>query len=163
MSILDKAKAAIEDRMTKYGDPTPMHVCQAAMWSAYLEGVANRDGELTPRDCALLMAVVKIAREACGGPLEDNLTDLAGYARVAELCTPERPPDQITTGSDGNKYEVRQGDGGMSSVTPVDLAEGMRACTYPSCHVPTLRRENAFDGFGNSYLEPRCAAHAKLP
>ncbi len=54
------------------------------MWSAYLRKKDHQ--ELTPRDVAAMMALLKIARIASGQAKDDNWFDLCGYAACgAEL------------------------------------------------------------------------------
>lgn len=64
------------NRQDDYGSPAASLTRIAAMWTAYLEQPVNA------RDVALLLALMKIAREAhrCK---EDNLIDAAGYIGLA--------------------------------------------------------------------------------
>jgi len=75
--ILLQAHALINgERQASYGPPAPFFTRTAALWSAYL-GHA-----LTGKDVAMLMALLKIAREA-NRHKRDNLLDAAGYIGLA--------------------------------------------------------------------------------
>lgn len=79
-SVLDEAIATIEDRMKHYGSPKPSFERTAALWSAYL-GVP-----ISPRQVCLCLALLKISRDSFS-PKHDNLVDIPGYARCAQLCS----------------------------------------------------------------------------
>lgn len=85
--ILDVAKALVTgDRSEQYGDMVICHRNIASLWSAYL-GI-----NISPRQCALMLALMKIARTKSGHN-PDNYVDLAGYAAVAAEIA-ERAPDE---------------------------------------------------------------------
>lgn len=105
-SIAAEADRLVDgDRQAAYGHPLDNFAFIAALWADYLAGrgllkhVALTDdgsqGELAPResvtaeDAALMMILVKIAREA-HAPKRDNRVDLAGYAKVLDLIHAER-------------------------------------------------------------------------
>ena len=75
------------ERQDDYGPPEASLSRISAMWSAYL------GHPVSARDVALLLALLKIAREA-NRSKEDNLLDAAGYIGLAsdmaameeELC-----------------------------------------------------------------------------
>jgi hypothetical protein len=76
-AILRKAHELVNaERQDDYGSPAASLTRIVAMWTAYLEQPVNA------RDVALLLALMKIAREAhrCK---EDNLIDAAGYIGLA--------------------------------------------------------------------------------
>jgi len=82
-TVLEEAARIVDgDRRADYGHPADNHRRTAAMWSAYL-GVG-----ITPRQVCMLNALQKIGRDA-HRPKRDNLVDLAGWARNAELCDGE--------------------------------------------------------------------------
>jgi hypothetical protein len=64
-------------RQEQYGPPVESFERIAVMWTAYLRH------PVTARDVCLLMALLKIAREAHGHKA-DNLVDAAGYVGLAE-------------------------------------------------------------------------------
>lgn len=70
------------DREDQYGAPVDNLLRIANYWNDYLFDVMKRGDLLGPRDVALMMALVKIAREA-NGHKRDSLVDLAGYAALA--------------------------------------------------------------------------------
>ena len=63
-------------RQEQYGPPAGSLKRIATLWTAYL------GHDVTAKDVALLMALLKIAREAYHHK-EDNLTDAAGYIALA--------------------------------------------------------------------------------
>lgn len=64
------------ERRAEYGPPAESFRRIAALWSAYL------GRELTGRDVACMMALLKLGREAHGHK-RDNLLDAAGYIGLA--------------------------------------------------------------------------------
>lgn len=71
------------DRAKTHGDKVENHRNIAALWNAYLGWRLDDGHKLTPRDVALMMALLKIARTKTGGHNPDDYIDLAGYAGVA--------------------------------------------------------------------------------
>lgn len=79
-TVLEEAARIVDgDRRDDYGHPLDNHRRTAEMWSAYL------GYEVTPRQVCMLNALQKIGRDA-HRPKRDNLVDLCGWARNAELC-----------------------------------------------------------------------------
>lgn len=79
-SILDEAAEVTSGaRMATYGHPSVNHARTAQMWSAYL-GIP-----ISMRQVCMLNALQKISRDA-NSDHRDNLVDLAGWARNAEMC-----------------------------------------------------------------------------
>ena len=73
-SILDAAKRCVcGDREQDYGSPEDNFAVIAALWTAYT------GTDITPKDVAMMMALLKIARAKAGSKL-DTYIDLAGYA-----------------------------------------------------------------------------------
>lgn len=82
-SVLDEAAAIVDGaRQEAYGKPSDNHGRTAAMWSAYL-GI-----ELDAEDVCMLNVLQKVSRQT-HARRRDNLVDIAGYVRNAELC--QRP------------------------------------------------------------------------
>ena len=84
MNREDTLKAAhmivCEGREQDYGSPEQNFKLIARLWSDYL-GIP-----VWPRDVAMMMALLKIARIKSGNYKDDNYIDLAGYAACgAEL------------------------------------------------------------------------------
>lgn len=69
------AKCVVGDREEDYGSPEQNFDRIAALWSIYL-GIAD----ITAKDVAAMLALLKIARIASGHAKRDNWVDLAGYA-----------------------------------------------------------------------------------
>lgn len=80
--VLDDARRIVtKDRENQYGAPEDNFGVIADLWTAYL------DIEVEPKDVALMMALLKIARESTGTGKYDNLVDGIGYfACAAELA-----------------------------------------------------------------------------
>lgn len=71
---LDKAKAVVtKDRNDQYGLPESNFGTIARLWSAYL------DREVTPKDVAVMMILLKCARTK-HKVSDDTWIDIAGYA-----------------------------------------------------------------------------------
>ena len=71
------------DREQDYGSPEDSFACIARLWNAYEKGrsdICVAGDTYSPKDVAVMMALVKIARIASGHAKEDNWVDLAGYA-----------------------------------------------------------------------------------
>ena len=108
-TILDEAaEITAGERQTHYGHPRDNHGCTAALWSAYLvrrvqvrlrdlsvtaQTGAGRELEhiltLDGRDVCMLNILQKVSRDA-NLRVHDNLVDIAGYARNAEMVKEER-------------------------------------------------------------------------
>lgn len=90
--ILDWAKAYVcGERQEDYGTPENNFRFIAELWAAYLARVCVPQGDLVeigPKDVAMMMALLKIAR--IGSSLEDGTADsyidLAGYAACGGEC-----------------------------------------------------------------------------
>lgn len=89
-SVLDEAKAIINGaRQDQYGNPEDSFETIGDFWSAYIRNkMRMRCGILDmsrvdSKDVALMMALMKIAREMHGAGKEDNMIDAAGYIGLA--------------------------------------------------------------------------------
>ncbi len=86
LSILEEAEKLINgDRQQSYGHPYDDYQVTAAMWRAMMIRRYGIDVPLTPDFACLMMAAMKISREA-GQHKRDNLVDMAGYAGCVEKC-----------------------------------------------------------------------------
>jgi hypothetical protein len=76
------------DRNNQYGDPIQDFARTADMWTAYLSGVAEREGGviIQPSDVAAMMGLLKISRIAWSPNKQDSWADLAGYAACGWDC-----------------------------------------------------------------------------
>lgn len=80
--LLDMAKAVVcGEREKQYGSPEDSFRAIADYWTVYLHQTGNlpEHRELTSEDAAIMMILLKIARQAGRGKL-DNWIDIAGYA-----------------------------------------------------------------------------------
>lgn len=116
MTRLDTLKAAAEcvcgSREEDYGSPEDNFAVIAALWTAYT------GADITPKDVAMMMALLKIAR-ARAGSKPDTYIDLAGYAACgAEISARDairsasrmnsRPENENTAGGEKTgKSEVK--------------------------------------------------------
>ena len=77
-NIIDLAKEIVsKDREKMYGNKSNNHKNISKLWSAYL------DKKITPKDVAILMLLLKVARTKLGKELIDNYIDMVGYAAIA--------------------------------------------------------------------------------
>lgn len=88
MNRLDTLKAAAEcvcgSREEDYGSPEDNFAVIAALWTAYT------GTDVTPKDVAMMMALLKIAR-AKAGSKPDTYVDLAGYAACGAEISAREP------------------------------------------------------------------------
>jgi hypothetical protein len=75
-----------EDRSRDYGHPLLNHQRIAAIWNVQLGDTLT--APITPRQVALMMIGVKLAREA-NTPKRDNLVDIAGYVKCIDMIDAE--------------------------------------------------------------------------
>lgn len=88
-NVLQKAEAVVYGRgEVEYGPPAVNMQCIADLWTAYLRRRGLITEEVTARDVAILMVLLKTSRDA-NKPSEDNLVDIAGYAGVADRVAKE--------------------------------------------------------------------------
>lgn len=122
MNRLDTLKAAAEcvcgSREEDYGSPEDNFAVIAGLWTAYT------GTDVTPKDVAMMMALLKIAR-AKAGSKPDTYIDLAGYA----AC-----------GAEISAREPKMGTKCTASTT--DAAEGTEAGKTASC--VKLRRMDGY-------------------
>ncbi|HET7111718.1 MAG TPA: DUF6378 domain-containing protein [Gemmatimonadales bacterium] len=84
-TILQEAQRLVHgDRGADYGHPIDDYKATGEMWGAILERAKWVKGPVDPRIACLMMAAMKVSREA-GKHKRDNLTDLAGYAECAQM------------------------------------------------------------------------------
>lgn len=88
MTRLDTLKAAAEcvcgSREEDYGSPEDNFAVIAALWTAYT------GTDIKPKDVAMMMALLKIAR-AKAGSKPDTYIDLAGYAACGAEISAREP------------------------------------------------------------------------
>lgn len=82
----------VRARAKTHGSPNGTHQNIAALWNAYMTasgGVGSRP--LAGSDVAMMMLLLKVARQFTGDFNPDDLLDIIGYAGVhAEVRTAER-------------------------------------------------------------------------
>ena len=72
-----------------YGDKIKNHCNIASMWSAYL------GKEITARDVALMMTLLKVARTKIGSHNPDDYVDGAGYMAIAGDIADDNSDDTL--------------------------------------------------------------------
>ena len=87
--ILSQASSLVSgDRNKQHGDKLENHQNIAALWSAY------KEIDISPRDVAIMMALLKIARTKTGEVNADDFVDGCGYISIAgELASPHLERD----------------------------------------------------------------------
>lgn len=81
--VLNEAARLVSgDRAKSHGPKLENHRNICTLWSAYLG--AQLTSEITPHQCAVMMALLKIARTKAGEPNEDDLIDASAYCGIAE-------------------------------------------------------------------------------
>ena len=86
-SVAEEAAELIDGaRQDFYGDPVTNHRRIGIVWGALLDREP-----IPPRTVAVMLAAMKLVREA--GPLakRDNLVDACGYLLIAERASDDRP------------------------------------------------------------------------
>lgn len=83
-NVLREADAiAGKDRSRDYGHPKVNHDRIAKLWNAYCD-INGKKALFTARDVAVMMILLKIARDANAKKF-DNLVDMAGYVKCAAM------------------------------------------------------------------------------
>lgn len=89
-NILEEALRIVDgDRGKFYGHPLDNHGNTAEFWAAYLERRFGVKVTLNARDVCLMQILLKVSRDA-NMPKEDNLVDICGYARNAQMIEEEQ-------------------------------------------------------------------------
>ncbi len=83
---LDAAKAAVEQRNKRYGEPEDNFTRIAMLWNAYLACRRFPTVPLTATDIAIMSGLFKVARLANDPTHQDSWVDLAGYAACGAEC-----------------------------------------------------------------------------
>jgi len=73
-----------ETRAATHGDAHANHWNIARLWNAFLSIRPEPAVPLSPRDVALMMALLKIARTQLGDHNVDDYVDAAGYIAIAQ-------------------------------------------------------------------------------
>ena len=85
LNVLQEADAiAGKDRSRDYGHPRKNHERIAAFWTIQLGNKLKPGEKIEPREVALMMVALKLAREI-NTPKRDNLVDAAGYLKCVEM------------------------------------------------------------------------------
>lgn len=85
-SIGDNALRLITgDRAKAHGHAMTQHQCMADLWTTYLRGAGVLDGDkrITASQCAQLLLLMKISRDAVGSYNPDTFVDQVGYSCLA--------------------------------------------------------------------------------
>lgn len=100
---LDKAKECVmKDRNSTYGSPEDSFQKVANLWEAY------KGTPFTPKDVALMLALLKVGRLSANPTHDDSWIDLAGYAACgSELGNPKPSAEEILKESDAKFNAMR--------------------------------------------------------
>lgn len=80
-------KCILNDRQNTYGSPENNFRTIANLWNEYL----GKDSRITPRDVAIMMVLLKVARMGSSPNHLDNFVDAAGYSIIAgSFCNSEK-------------------------------------------------------------------------
>lgn len=83
-SILTEAATIVDGaRQQTHGDRERSFGMIADMWAAYLAETNHSAVRVVPEDVAVMMALLKVARFACGKPAKDHFLDGAAYLALA--------------------------------------------------------------------------------
>lgn len=96
-ALLEMARTIVSGgRDRQYGSPEDSFWAIAHYWTVYLQQVGHlpEHRELTAEDTAIMMILLKIARQAGRGKL-DNWVDIAGYAACGAEITAEGGHESI--------------------------------------------------------------------
>ena len=83
--ILAKAKELISnDRNESHGDAFKNHAEIAEFWNLFLDDKLRPMADITAKDVAIMMILLKISRSNQGKKFNlDNFVDMAGYSAIA--------------------------------------------------------------------------------
>lgn len=90
-------KTVCSDREGQYGSPEDNFKRIADLWTTYCGGY-----RFEPKDVAMMMSLLKIARIATGKHKDDNYIDLAGYAACGAELGAREPREPDTLPEDGS-------------------------------------------------------------
>lgn len=82
-------KCILNDRQNTYGTPEDNFQTIADFWNTYL-GIKDLEFMLTPKDVAIMMLLLKVARMKSSPNHVDNYVDGAGYSIIAGSFCDER-------------------------------------------------------------------------
>lgn len=75
-------KCILNDRQNTYGTPEDNFQTIANLWNTYL-GIKDAFFMLNPKDVAIMMMLLKVARMKSSPEHLDNFVDAAGYSIIA--------------------------------------------------------------------------------
>lgn len=85
--IKQVSKCILNDRQNTYGTPENNFQTIANLWNEYL----GSDYKITPKDVAVMMLLLKVARMKSSPNHLDNFVDAAGYSIIAgSFCNSEK-------------------------------------------------------------------------
>lgn len=97
--LAEAEKCVCGDREQDYGSPEDNFKAIAELWQVYLSK-RPQPWDISAKDVAVMMALLKIARIATGASKDDSWVDLAGYAACG---------GEISSGKIAKPYEILQG------------------------------------------------------
>lgn len=88
--LLEAQRITTADRRAAYDAATANHTRIAGAWNWYLSSRPEPGAQITPKDAAMMMLLLKVARET-HSTRRDNLVDIAGYARIVAQIEGHEP------------------------------------------------------------------------
>ena len=86
-NVLQEAHTIIYgDREKTYGHPAKNLKTIANMWNAYMNNMDDGNFNITAKDVAAMMILLKTARLANDQTHRDSVVDICGYAALIERC-----------------------------------------------------------------------------
>jgi hypothetical protein len=86
--LREASRLIMDERNGDYGDAVEDFKVIAQYWNTYLRSIGVRSVYLGAKEVALMMALLKIRREATH-PKRDNVVDGCGYLALAQKCEEE--------------------------------------------------------------------------
>ena len=118
--ILDEVKAILTERQQMYGRSEDSFQIIAEFWTTYLDRVCKIQTPISNKDVAIMMSLMKIAREM-NQHKHDNMADVIGYIAHADRIT--RKEDEFQTAfNESMKEESEQPNDGGCSLADFDKA-----------------------------------------
>ena len=87
--ILGQVSLVLDERCSQYGDPTESFPQIGVLWTTLLATKLSPGERVTGSDVALLMAGLKLVRQAYGHK-RDNLIDAIGYLAIVDEIAKEK-------------------------------------------------------------------------
>ncbi|WP_338928371.1 DUF6378 domain-containing protein [Roseomonas mucosa] len=106
--LTDAAAIVGGSRQQSHGQKERSFAVVAALWEGYLTGrKAGRQAPISPRDTAMMMVLLKVARSCQGDPVTDHFLDMAGYSAIAGELAAMEVPEPASEGAEAHHLATR--------------------------------------------------------